>query len=128
MRPRPPELAWTVEEHATAAVYHDGREQIMRSAGRPAVADAHRNAAVLHRLAVQHGPETKLAPDGPPDDEIGDPRIDDRIRSRPPEDVSAGAMARRASNMAAQVEVDPHMERVFERMAKLPNPSGTAGA
>jgi hypothetical protein len=64
MTGKPPELASTIEEHQAAALYHDEKERIMRSAGRNAVADTHRDAAKLHRWAVEYGPETECVPYG----------------------------------------------------------------
>jgi len=58
MESKPPELASTMEEHEAAALYHDEKERVIRSAGWEVMAGAHRNAALLHRQALRLGPDT----------------------------------------------------------------------
>ena len=58
MESKPPELASTIEEHEAAALYHDEKERVIRSAGWEVMAGAHRKAALLHRQALRLGPDT----------------------------------------------------------------------
>jgi hypothetical protein len=104
----PPELAVTIEEHESAAIYHEEAERVMRSAGRMAVAEAHQNAAMLHRQAVRLGSDALWAAHG-------GCRIDPADDSPQQYVPSYGEFARMGSKKAKEIETSPETERALEK-------------